>query len=306
MRSDFDFNLSHVEFFCRVAELGSFTAAAASVGVTRAAITRSIQRLELRLNVQLLARTTRQVHLTEAGRVYFDQCKQALSLLDQAEREVSGAQLEPSGLVRMSLPTSYGHFRVLPALGEFRDKYPKVELDLHVSNRNVDLLAENFDLAIRGRTPPDSGLVARKLEDVDQLIVASPKYLRARGEPNTIEQLDQHDCIRFCLPSTGLAVAWSLRVADRFVEYMPDHGARCYEDILAPVTLARSGFGLAHTYRFLVEDELASGELVEILPQTAGASRPFSIIYPSNRRAPLRVRLLIDFLIERFRRGRAE
>jgi DNA-binding transcriptional LysR family regulator len=302
MRSELDFNLSQVEFFCRVAELGSFTEAAAAVGVTRAAVTRAIQRLEARLNVQLLVRTTRQVSLTDAGRNYFDQCKQALALLDQAERDVSGAQSEPSGLVRMSLPTSYGHFRVLPVLGEFRAKYPKVDLDLHVSNRNVDLIAENFDLAIRGRTPPDSGMVARKLEDVDQLIVAAPKYLRERGAPAVIDELDSHDCIRFCLPSTGQAVPWSLRAGDRFVDYMPQRGARCYEDILAPVTLARSGFGLAHTYRFLVERELADGSLVEVLEKTAGASRPFSIIYPSNRRAPLRVRLLIEFLVERFRR----
>jgi DNA-binding transcriptional LysR family regulator len=302
MRSELDFNLSHVEFFCRVAEMGSFTDAATSVGVTRAAVTRSIQRLEAKLNVQLLARTTRQVHLTDAGRLYFEHCKHALSLLDQAEREISGAQHEPSGLVRMSLPTSYGHFRVLPVLGKFRAKYPKVELDLHVSNRNVDLLAESFDFAVRGRVPPESGMVARKLEDVDQLIVAAPKYLRSRGTPKSIEDLDAHDCIRFCLPSTGQAVPWSLRVDDKFVDYMPQRGARCYEDILAPVTLARSGFGLTHTYRFLVEEELAKGELVEVMKKTVGASRPFSIIYASSRRMPLRVRVLIDFLIEQLRK----
>jgi DNA-binding transcriptional LysR family regulator len=302
MRSEIDFNLSHVEFFCRVAETGSFTVAAASVGVSRAAVTRSIQRLESKLNVQLLARTTRQVHLTEAGRVYFEQCKQALALLNQAERDVSGAHSEPSGLVRISLPTSYGHFRVLPVLGKFRAKYPKVELDLHVSNRNVDLLAENFDLSVRGRIPPESGMVARKLEDVDQLLVAAPQYLLSRGTPKAIDELDTHDCIRFCLPSTGQAVPWSLRDGDSFIDYMPRQGARCYEDILAPVTLARGGFGVTQTYRFLVEAELKQGTLVEIMKRTAGASRPFSIIFPSNRRMPIRVRVLIDFLVEELRK----
>ena len=294
-----DLLLGSIELFCCTAEAESFTAAAASVGLTPAAVSRSVSRLEARLGVQLFVRTTRRVRLTESGLAYYEQSRQALAQLIDAERELAGEQRLPSGTVRLSLPTSYGHYRVLPLLSEFREQYPEINLDIQLSNRNVDFSAEGFDLAVRGRTLPDSGLVARKLEDAELVVVASPLYLNRHGEPASIEALRQHDCIQFLLPRTGQSIPWLLRKEGRDIE-VPTRGAiRCSDDILGPVTLALNGAGLFQTYRFIVAQQLQQGSLREVLQGHCGTSRPFSLLHPANRHMPRRVRVLIDFLITR-------
>jgi DNA-binding transcriptional LysR family regulator len=292
--------LGSVELFCLTAELQGFTAAAASAGLTPAAVSRSIGRLEARLGVQLFMRTTRQVRLTDSGRSYYEQCRQALGQLVEAERELTGEQRVATGTVRISLPTSYGHYRVLPVLPEFRRRYPEVALEVQVSNRNVDFATEGFDLAVRGRTPPDSGLVARHLEDTALVVVATPQYLRRRGTPRTPEALMQHhECIQFVRPSTGLPVPWQFRdKSGREFELTPPAVVRCTDDVLSLATLARHGAGLTQTFGAAVEEDIQAGRLKEVLKEYAGATMPFSLLYPANRHMPLRVRVLIDFLVE--------
>lgn len=295
-----DLKLGGIELFCLTAELQGFSAAAASAGLTPSAVSRAVARLEARLGVQLLVRTTRQVRLTEAGRRYFEQCRQAIGQLVEAERDVTGAQQQPSGLVRISLPTSFGHHRVLPLLPAFRAAHPLVRLELHLSNRNIDFAAEDFDLAVRARPPVDSGLVARRLEDAPLVVVAAPRYLRRHGTPRTPQDLAGHECLPFQLPRTGQPIAWLLRDPEgRDLEWPVQGGIVCSDDILGPVTLARAGAGLVQTFRFIVEDELRDGRLKEVLPRWAGATRPFSLLYPAQRHMPQRVRVLVDFLVER-------
>lgn len=294
-----DMALGSIELFCLTAEHLGFTAAAQASGLSPAAVSRSVARLEARLGVQLLVRTTRRVRLTEAGQRYHRRCRQALDQLQEAEREATEQAQLASGLVRLSLPTSYAHHRVLPLLPEFLELCPRVELELQLTNRNVDFTDERFDLAIRGRTPPDSGLVARRLEDADLVVVASPDYLRRHPAPERIEDLARHECIQFVLPSTGQTVPWLLRRDGRIEDVLTQGRLACSDDILGPVTLARAGAGVLQTYRYLVENDLAEGRLVPLLPDCAGASRPFSLIYPGNRHMPLRVRALIDFLVAR-------
>lgn len=217
--------------------------------------------------------------------------------MSEAEREASGQQLKPTGLVRMSLPTSYGHHRVLPLLPAFSSLYPGIEIELQLSNRNVDFAEEGFDLAIRGRAPPDSSLVARKLEDAALLVVAAPSYLERHRAPSVPPDLVAHECIQFVLPSSGQIVPWLLQQDGQIVDWPTQGRLRCADDILGQVTLARAGAGLVQTYRFLVEADLRSGQLVEVLQAYSGASRPFSLLYPGNRHMPLRVRVLIDYLV---------
>ena len=292
-----DLKLGSIELFCRTAELQSFTAAAHAAGLTPAAVSRSVSRLEKRLGVQLLVRTTRQVRLTEGGHAYFERCRQALGQLVEAEREVTGDQKLPFGTVRISLPTPYGHYRVLPLLPGFRQKYPAIELDVQLSNRNIDFAAEGFDLAVRGRTPPSSGLVARTLEDAQLVVVATPTYLRRCGKPTTLQALQAHDCIQYLLPSSGQPVPWLLRGPAGDFEHVTQGGVRCSDDYMATVTLARNGAGLLQTYRFIVEQDLRQGTLKEVLQSFGGTSRPMSMLYPASRHMPLRVRVLIDFLV---------
>lgn len=294
-----DVALGSIELFCLTAEHEGFTAAAHVTGMSPAAVSRSVARLEARLGVQLLARTTRRVRLTEAGQRYHLRCREALDQLQEAEREATEQQQLASGLVRLSLPTSYAHHRVLPVLPEFMRLCPHIELELQLTNRNVDFAEERFDLAVRGRAPPDSGLVARKLEDAELVIVASPAYLLHHPRPLRVEDLAGHECIQFVLPRTGQRVPWLLKVGTRIEEVETLGRLSCSDDILGPVTLARAGGGVLQTYRFLVERDLADGGLVELLPDCLGASRPFSLIYPGKRHMPQRVRAVIDFLVSR-------
>jgi len=292
-----DVLLGSIELFCFAAELGSFTAAATAASVTPAAVSRSIARLEERLGVRLFVRTTRQIRLTDGGRIYFEQCRQALSQLTDAERQVTGGQAKPAGMLRVSAPTPFAHYRLLPLLGEFRRKYPEVTLDIHVSNRNIDFADEGYDLAIRGRAPADSNLIARKLEDAELVLVASPAYLKRHGKPRKLEDLAKHECIQFELPSTGRRIPW-LFMQDGVETEMPTNGGLCCsEDVLGIVTLARAGAGLVQTYRYVVEQDLERGDLVELLPQHGGASRPFILLYPHARHLSLRVRTFVDFLV---------
>lgn len=301
MKRNFDnVLLGSIELFCFAAEHGSFTSAANAASVTPAAVSRSVSRLEERLGVRLFVRTTRQIRLTDAGRIYFDQCRSALGQLVDAEREITGAQIIPSGELRISMPTPYAHYRVLPLLPEFRARYPEINVDIHLSNRNINFADEGYDLAIRGRAPPDSNLIARKLEDAELVLVATPAYLKRTGTPNKLEDLQHHDCIQFELPSTGRKISWLFKSSDQeVIEVVTSGGYCCSDDVLGIVTLARNGAGLVQTYRFIVEQDLARGDLVEVMKQHGGTSRPFLLLYPHVRHLSLRTRTFVDFIVEK-------
>ncbi|OWJ93238.1 LysR family transcriptional regulator [Pseudomonas sp. A46] len=295
-----DILLGSIELFCLAAEEGGFTAAAQVAGVTPAAVSRSIGRLEARLGVRLFSRTTRSIRLTESGRSYYEECRQALTQLVEAERSVMGQQQEPAGVLRISIPTVYGHFRVLPLLPEFRRRYPQVKIEMHLSNRNIDFAAEGYDMAIRVRAQPDSTLIARHLEDAALVVIATPDYLGRMGTPRTLEDLARHECIQFELPSSGRRIAWLFNEQGREREVLAEGSYVITDDVvMGGVTLARHGAGLFQTYRFIVEKELAEGSLVEVLQDYGGRSRPFTLLYPQNRHVPLRLRAFVDFLMER-------
>ncbi len=293
-----DILLGSIELFCLAAELSSFTAAANAAGVTPAAVSRSVSRLEERLGVRLFVRTTRSIRLTDGGKAYFEQSRQALTQLMEAEREVSGRQSAPAGLIRISMPTPYGHFRVMPLLPAFRARYPEVHFEVHLSNRNIDFASEGYDLAIRGRAPADSSLVARKLEDAELVVIAAPAYLARAGTPVSLDDLKRHDCIQFELPSSGRPIPWLFRQNGKDIELQTIGGYSCSEDLLAGVTLARHGAGLFQTYRHFVDAGLRTGSLIELLPAFGGRSRPFTLLYPHGRHLATRVRAFVDFLME--------
>lgn len=292
-----DLQLGSIELFCLAAEAGSFTAAAQAAGVTPAAVSRSISRLEERLGSRLFVRTTRSIRLTDSGRTFFEQCRQALTQLVEAQQEVMGAQAVPSGRLRISVPTTYAHHRLLPLLPRFRAQYPQVTVDIHISNRNIDFVAEGYDLAIRVRAQPDSSLIARLLENAELVVVAAPAYLQRVGTPQTLDDLPVHECIQFELPSNGRRISWLFQVQGQEQEFAGEAGYSIAHDVLGGVTLAKHGAGLFQTYKFIVERELADGSLVEVLKPFGGRSRPFTLLYPHGRYVPHRVRAFVDFLL---------
>src|SRR5882757_326385 len=301
-----DILLGSIELFCLAGEAGSFTAAANTAGVTPAAVSRSVARLEKRLGVRLFVRSTRSMRLTEAAKTYYEQCRGALNQLVEAERRVTGEQVQPSGTIRISAPTTYGHHRLLPMLPLFRAKCPLIKLEVHISNRNVDFHGENYDLAIRVRAQPDSTMIARLLEDAPLVVVASPAYLQRAGVPRKLADLEQHECVQFDLPSSGRQISWLFNEDGQEKEILATGHYSCSEDVLGGVTLAKAGAGLFQTYKFIVEKELADGTLVEVLQPFGGRARPYSVLYPHSRLLPSRVRAFIDFLIEQTERLKAE
>jgi DNA-binding transcriptional LysR family regulator len=300
MRRQFDdILLGSIELFCLAAECRSFTAAAVEAGLTPAAVSRSVTRLEERLGVRLFARTTRQIRLTEAGQGYFEQCREALARLMEAEREVTGQQAEPRGTLRISIPTSYGHYRLLPLLPEYRRLHPGVKVEVNLSNRNVDFADEGYDLSIRVRAPADSNLIGRKLEDADVVTVAAPAYLARRGVPRTLADLADHECVGFELPSSGRAVSWLFRQDGRDIEVAVASSVTVTDDVLGCATMVRHGAGITQGMRFTMQADLDSGALVEVLQAYGGRARPIYLLYPSARHVPLRVRSFVDFLVAR-------
>jgi DNA-binding transcriptional LysR family regulator len=290
--------LGSIELFCRAAELQGFTAAAQALGVTAAAVSRSVGRLEARLGVRLFTRTTRSIRLTDAGQAYFVQCRQALAQIAEAERAVTGSQVAATGLLRISVPTTYGHHRLLPLLPKFAQAHPDVQLEVSLSNRNIDFVEEGYDLAIRMGEPQDSRLVSRKLEDAKLGVFAAPKYLRWRGTPRSLVELLAHDCIQFVLPSSGRGMAWIFRENGADVDFSFTSQMQIEDDVLGCVSYARAGGGLFQIYDFIAQPYVKSGELIEVLKPLRGRARSFTLLYPHNRYLSAKVRAFNAFLLK--------
>lgn len=289
-------HLGDVEIFLAVIEHGSLTAAAVSLATTASVVSRAIARLERRVGSQLIRRTTRSLSITDSGRLYVDQARAAFALIDDAERAIQGQGGEVQGRVRLSVPTTYGHYRLPPLLRAFSERFPLVQVELNIANRNVDLIAEGFDLAVRLGDLPDSGLVARKLEDAPMCLVAAPSYLARAGTPSSIEDLQRHACICFVMPSTGRVASWQFRDGERDIDWEPAPRFTVSDDVLGVVSLAAHGLGLCQSYEFIVRDRIRSGALVDVLPQLKGRTRAFSAIYAPHRRLSSASRAMIDVL----------
>ena len=286
------------EVFCAVVESGTFTRAALALGMTPAAVSKAVARREASLRVPLFRRTTRSMQLTTPGQLYYEECKKALRVLEQAERSLSLHQQEPEGRVRLSVPTTYGHYRVLPIVAEFAERYPRTLVEIDIANDNVDLVSGRFDLAIRMGLVKGSTLVVRKLEDASLGVFATPAYLERHGFPQHPSELEAHLCLGFVRPSTGRPIAWGFRdERGRPFELEPGKLLLCSGDFLGCVGLARQSAGLVQAYHFIVAEDVAQGRLVEVLRPYAGRSAPFSLLQPPGRHVALAVRLFADRLI---------
>lgn len=292
------------EVFCAVVETGSFTRAAAALGMTPAAVSKAVARREAALSLSLFRRTTRSVQPTRPGELYYQECKKALQLLEQAERSLSLHQQEPEGRVRISVPTTYGHSRVLPVVAEFSERYPRVLVELNIANDNVDLVSGRFDLAIRMGQVKGSLLIARKLEDASVGVFATPAYLERYGFPQHPAELEKHVCLGFVRPSTGRPMAWGFRDEQGTpFELEPPRLLLCSGDFLGCVGLARQSAGLVQAYHFIVEADLEQGRLVEVLRPYAGRTAPFSLLQPPGRNRALAVQLFVELLVQRSERA---
>lgn len=292
-------HLGDVEAFITIIDKGSISAGAVALSTTPSVLSRAITRLEARLGTQLVRRTTRRLSLTEAGRAYLEQARAAFTLIDDAERTIQGRDGTLGGRIRISVSTTYGHFRLPEKLARFSAIHPHVAIEVSITNRNVDLVAEGFDVAIRLGSLPDSGLVGRKIEDAPLRLVASPAYLKRAGTPHSVEELAHHTCLPFIMPSTGRPGTWLFSIDGRPVDWTPHGTVHTFDDVLGVVSLAEAGMGICQTYAFIVDDRIQRGSLVEILPQASGRSRPFSALYVPHRSLSAATRIFIDMLVDK-------
>jgi DNA-binding transcriptional LysR family regulator len=281
--------------FVQVAEKGSFTAAAAELGVLKSSVSRSVAALEATLGVRLLHRTTRRLHLTEAGQAYLQAVRPAVSGIQEASAQAADAGTEPQGLIRMTAPESFEP--LAPILARFLERYPKVRIDLMLTGRRVDLVAEGFDLAVRAGALPDSTLVARKVEDTELGLYASKRYLRLHGRPARLSDLAQHKLLLLRAPHGRAVMRLTGPDGEESVEVT---GPLSVNEMRFIWNAAEAGMGIA----LLPAIPGFSDALVRILPKYHLAGQALYVVVPSARHEPARVALLRETLVRELRTTR--
>jgi DNA-binding transcriptional LysR family regulator len=279
--------------FVAVVDAGSFAGAVDALSMSKAAVSRYVADLERRLGARLLHRTTRKLSLTEEGEVFNSRCREILASIDESEAEITTRAVRATGLLKVSVPLSFGVKHLAPLWPEFMAAHPEVSLEVSLSDRVVDLIDEGLDLAIRIARLPDSSLVSRKLAATRLILCASPTYVRRRGALRHPSELEHHDVLNYTLLSMG--DQWEFegagkRVTARVTPRMrSNNGDTC-------IVAALSGAGIVLQPTFLVSDYVADGTLVELLPDYRSIELGIFAVYPTRKYVLPKVRLLIDYL----------
>ncbi|WP_064835215.1 LysR family transcriptional regulator [Rhizobium phaseoli] len=291
--------LTGIIAFARSASLGSYTAAARSLSISPSAVSKSVQRLEENLGISLFSRTTRSLTLTAEGRDLHERALRLLREAEEIEQAAVAARGEPSGTLKVTAPLPIGANLIAPALPRFRERFPKVSVDLRLGDTFTDIIEEGIDVAIRVGEPADSRLIARKLAPNRVCAFASPDYIKRRGIPTRPEDLVHHDCVNFRLQSTGQTLRWPFKVGDRVVEIVPNATIVVdNSDAVAAILVAGGGIGISPTY--IAAPYLESGELVPVLKEYAVDRFNITALWPESRRGNPTVRAFVAFLGEVF------
>lgn len=286
-----------MQHFVAVVEAGSFVGAAEVLRLSKAAVSRSVIELEARLGARLMQRTTRRLSLTEAGQAYFARCKQILADLDEADSAVGAVTGHPVGKLRINAPFSFGILHLAPLWGPFIERFPDVELEVTLADRLVDVIDEGYDAVIRISRMQDSSLVFRRLATTRILLCASPQYLERMGTPARLEDIADHKVIAYSYRAEGDTWRFATEDGEREVLTRP-HIRTNNGDTCRAVALAHQGLVLQPD--FLISDDLTSGRLVEVLPECRGPELGIYAVYPSRKHLSVKVRALVDFLVEAF------
>ncbi|WP_438025711.1 LysR family transcriptional regulator [Sorangium sp. So ce233] len=290
-------NLNEILVFMAVVDEGSFIAGGRAMGLTRSAAGKAVNRLEDRLGVRLLNRTTRALGLTDEGRVFYDRCLQILAAVDDAEASVAGSSGTPRGLLRLTVPDAFGRLVVLPLLRKYLEAWPDIQVEVSFTDRLADIVEEGFDLAVRiGEAPPDTRLVSRLVARYKAVLCASPSYIAERGEPLNVDDLAGHDCLIFS--SRNRRQSWRFLGDDGAWAKAQGRGRLRLDSGEAIRDAAVAGLGIAFLPDFLVAQDLAAGRLQQVLPDVAAEDVKIVTIYPTRRLLEPRVRRFIDLMVE--------
>jgi LysR family transcriptional regulator, regulator for bpeEF and oprC len=282
--------------FACAARHRSFARAARELGTSPSAVAKNVARLESRLKVRLFHRTTRRVALTPDGEMLHERCRRVLDEVAELEGAVAGKLASPSGTLKLDVPIVYGRRVVLPVLTKLRHRYPDLAFDVRFSDRIADVVGDGLDAVIRVGTLSDSSLVARRIGWQRMWTGASPSYLRRHGTPLRPEDLQQHQCLVFRIPTSRKEWPWRFRVGSRDVALRPATQV-WFDDGEALVAAAVAGLGLVHVPSYMAEQDVGRGRLVEVLDSMRPPLMPISIVYPGLRQPPLRLRVLIESLV---------
>ena len=282
-------NWEGINEFVAVAEGGSFTAAADKLGLSIAHVSRRIKAREARMNIRLLNRTTRKVSLTEEGQVFYQHCRQILDALAGAENALDDLQSSPTGALRMTAPVSFGDTYIAPLVNDFARQHPKLRVDLKLTNQRLDIMDEALDLAVRLGPLEDSRLIARRLGERAPIVCAAPQYLARAGQPHTLNELSEHNCL------LGTLDYWRFRDNGRARTIRVSGSLRCNS---GPSLLdaARKGLGLVQLPDYYLRADLDAGKLVPLLQTYAPEREGIWALYPPTRRLSPKVRLLVHHL----------
>ncbi len=290
-------DLNHVSTFARVVHDGSFTAAAKSLGLPKSSVSRSVAQLEEQLGIRLLQRTTRKLHLTDAGAAFYERITRALGDIQDATTAAADAHEQLRGTVRLTAPVDFGVLALAPTIARFTRKHPEIHVDFVLTGRVVDLVGEGIDLAVRAGPLRDSSLIAKRVGDLRSVFYASPKYLDRKGEPKDVDDLvANHDCVMFRRGDGK--TAWSLVHSDGTQKTVDASGPVIADDLSFVRKAVISGAGVSVLPEFLCGRAEEAGLLVRVLPEWTLSGAILHIAYPTARFVPQRVVVFRDFLLK--------
>ena len=280
-----------VNEFVAVAETESFTRAAKRLDVSTAHVSRQISALEDRLSTRLFYRTTRRVSTTEAGQIYYQHCRQILDALEQAERSMTNMQLVPQGRLRLTAPVTYGEKSIAPLVNDFVLRYPELDVEMKLTNQQLDLVAEGYDLAVRLGKLDDSSLMARRLASRTLYVCASPAYLAVHGTPHSLSELEHHNCLQ------GNLGYWRFQDAGHPRNVRIRGNVRC-DSGRALLDAALKGVGIVQLPDYYVRPALKAGTLIPLLTHYQEDDDGIWAVYPHNRHLSPKVRMLLDYFVD--------
>lgn len=291
--------LEAMSVFAAVVDGGSLSAAGRRLNVPLATVSRKLADLEAHLKTRLITRSTRKLVLTDAGRDYLAACRQILEQVDEAERSASGAYAKVKGQLVIAAPIVFGRLHMVPVAAAFLEQHPEVDIQLRLGDRNVHLIEEHVDLALRIGPLPDSSLVATQVGSIRRVVCASPDYLHRFGAPQTLDDLVGHRCISF--DGLDAATAWSFAGDGGEKRQVAVHSRLTVSTADAAIAAATIGLGLTRVLSYQVADSLRDGRLVRVLADDEPHAVPASLIYPGQGRLPMKTRAFIDFAVGRLR-----
>lgn len=291
--------LSAMKLYCHIVDAGQLSIAADQLNISKGAVSKQLAKLEAHLGGRLLHRTTRRLTPTEVGIAFYERAKQIIESVEEAECMVTGLTAEPSGTLKINAPMSFGFLHMGELLAKYQQKYPKVTIDITLHDRQIDLIEEGYDLALRIATLKDSSLIARKLAPCHLVRCASPAYLEKHGEPKIPRDLKKHQCLLYAYSDS--VRSWAFEDKQGKKQQVLVNGSLTANNGNLICDAVTNSMGIAHLPTFIIGDAIRNGDAKIILDDWRAKPEDISLLYPSSRHLSAKVRTFVDFTVEYFR-----